>query len=63
MHKSLDRANLNTINIFTLDFHIWQHFDSNWTTAQMQKLADVPEVPVIQLYKHMIGQTEPILPF
>ena len=60
MHVSLDRVNLNTINISTLDFHIWQHFDSNWTTVHMQKMADVPEVPVAQLYKHMIGQNEPI---
>ena len=36
-------------------------FDSNWTTAHMQKLADVPKVPVAQLYKHMIGQNEPHL--
>ena len=35
MHISLDNANLNTINVSTLDFDIWQHFDSNWTTAHM----------------------------
>ena len=39
-------------------FHVWQHFDSNWTTTHMQKLTDVPEVPVTQLYKHMIGQNK-----
>ena len=29
----------------------------------MQKFTDVPEVPVTQLYKHMIGQNETVLPF
>ena len=29
----------------------------------MQKLTAVPEVPAVQLCKHMIGQNEPILPF
>ena len=45
------------------DFHIWKHFGSNWTTAHIQKLVDVPEIPIIQFYKHMIGHSEPILPF
>ena len=63
IHVSLDKANLNTINISTPDFHIWYHFDSNWNTAHMQKLVNIPEVPIAQLYKHMIGQSEPILPF
>ena len=60
MHISLDRTNLN---ISTPDFHIEQHFDHNWTTAHTQNLANVPKVPMTQLYKHMIGQKEPILPF
>ena len=38
MHTSLDKANLNKVNISTPDFCIWQHFDSNLTTAYMQKL-------------------------
>ena len=29
----------------------------------MQILVDIPEVPVAQLYKHMIGQGEPALQF
>ena len=51
------------VNISISDFHIWQHFSSNWITAHRQKLADVPEIPVAELYKHMIGQSEPIIPF
>ena len=35
MHVSLDKANLNTINVSTPDFHICQHFNNNWTTAHM----------------------------
>ena len=61
MHVSLDKANLNIIS--TPDFYIWQHFDSNWATAHMQKLADIHEVSIPHLYKHMIGQSEPILLF
>ena len=49
MHVSLDRAFPNTINISTPDF------DSKWTTAHMQKLTDMPKVPIAQLYKHVIG--------
>ena len=63
MYVSLDKANLDTINVSTLDFYIWQHFDNNWTMVHMQKLVDTPEVPLAQFYKHMIGQSEPILPF
>ena len=29
----------------------------------MQKLTDMLEVPVVELYKHMIGQSEAVLPF
>ena len=63
MQMSLERANLNAINISSPHFHIWQHFNSNWTATHMQKLTDMPEVPIAQLYKHMFGQSEPVLPF
>ena len=39
----------------TPDVYIWQHFDRNWITAHMQKLADISEVSIAQLYKHMTG--------
>ena len=38
IHVSPNKANLNTINVPTPDFHIWQHFSSNWTTAYIWKL-------------------------
>ena len=31
MNVSVDTANVNAVNISTLDFRIWQHFNSNWT--------------------------------
>ena len=63
IHASLNQANLNAFNFSTPGFHIWQHFGSNWTIAYVQKLADVPEIQITQIYKHMIGQSEPILLF
>ena len=61
MFLSIKQTQCNYIS--TLDFCIWQHFGSNWTTAHIQKLVDVPEAPITQLYNHMIGHSEPILPF
>ena len=49
MNVSLDTANMNAINISTPDFRISQHFNNNWTTPHLQKLADVLEVPITQL--------------
>ena len=55
MNVSRDTANINVINISTLNFRIWQNFSSNWTPFHLQKLANVPEVPVSQLYKDTIN--------
>ena len=59
MNVSLDTVNINAINILTLDFRIWQNFNSYWTHP-LQKLVNVPEFPVTQLYKHMISTSESI---
>ena len=58
MSVSLDTANIDVINISTLDFRIWQHFSSNWIPPFLQKLANVPEVTVAQLYRDMINTGE-----
>ena len=58
MNVSLDTANINAVNISTLDIRIWQYFSSNWTPAHLQILANVPEVPVTQLYRDMINTSE-----
>ena len=63
MNVSLDTANINAIDISTLECRIWQHFNSNWTTPHQQKLGNVSEVPVAQLYKHMINTSEPVHSF
>ena len=63
IHVSLNKANLDAIKISTPDLHIWQHFGNNWTTAHIQELADIPEIPVTHLYKYIIGHSELILSF
>ena len=63
MSVSLNAANINTINISTLDFRIWQDFSRNWTQPYLQKLTNVPEVAFTQLYKDMINASKPIHSF
>ena len=63
MNVSLDTANNNVINTSTPDFRIWQHFNSNWTTPCLQKLANVPEVSITQPDKHQINTSEPFHSF
>ena len=63
MNVSLDTANVNAINVSTPDFRIWQHFNSNWTMHNLLKLTNAPEVPVVQLYKHMINTSKPVHSF
>ena len=63
MNVSLDTANTNAINVSTLDFRIWQHFSRNWAPPHLQKLANIPKVPVTQLYRGMFNNSEPIHSF
>ena len=60
---SQDMANLNTINISSLDFHIWQHLEKHQNESQLQHLARIPSVPVFELYRHMTNGIQPITPF
>ena len=62
MNVSLDKctANINAINISTLDFRMWQHFSRHWTQPHLQKLTNVLEVPVTWFYRDMIKASEPI---
>ena len=60
---SLDMANLNMINISSLDFTIWQHLEKHQNESQLQHIASIPSVPVDQLYRHMINGIQPITPF
>ena len=60
---SLDMVNLNTINISSLDFCIWQHLEKHQNESQLQHLATIPSVPVDQLYRHMTNGIQHITPF
>ena len=60
---SLDMANLNMINISSVNFCIWQHLEKHWNESQLQHLASIPSVPVGQLYHHMVKGFEHITPF
>ena len=60
---SLDMANLNMVNMSSLDFHIWQHLVKHQNETQLHHLANIPSVPVNQLYKHMVNGIHPLTPF
>ena len=55
-------ANLNTINISSLGFCIWQHLEKHQNESQLQHLASIPSVAVDQLYRHIISGIQPITP-
>ena len=59
---SLEIANLNMVNISSLDFYIWQHLEDHQNETQLHHLSSIPSVPITQLYKHMISDNEPITP-
>ena len=46
-------ANLNMIDISSLNFHIWQHVEKHWNEIQLQHLASIPSIPVGHLYSHL----------
>ena len=54
---------LNTINISSLDFCIWQCLEKHWNKSQLQHLANIPSVSVDQLYGHMVNGIQHITPF
>ena len=60
---SLDMANLNMINISSINFCIWQHLEKHWNESQLQHLASIPTIPVGQIYSHMAKGFQHITPF
>ena len=60
---SLNTANLNTMNISSPEFWILQHLEDHWNKTKLQKLTDISTLPVAHLYKHMIYNNRPIIPF
>ena len=63
MNVSLDTANINAINISTLGFRMLLEFSRDWTPPHLQKLANIPKVPVTKLYRGTINNSEPIQSF
>ena len=60
---SLNMANLHMINILAQDFCIWKHLGSNRSDMQLQHLTTIPSIPVHKVYKHLLNNTLPIMPF
>ena len=60
---SLDKANLNMINISSMNFWIWQYLEKHQNESQLQHLASIPSVPVVQFYKHMAKSIQHITHF
>ena len=57
---SLYMANLNMVNISSLDFCIWQNLKDHRNETQPHHLSGIPSVPIAQLYKHMISYIKPL---
>ena len=60
---SLDMANLQTINITTLHFHVWQHLGNNHSDTQLQHLMTIPSIPVHKVYQHLLNSSLHLTPF
>ena len=60
---SLDMANLNMIDISSMNFCIWQHLKQHRNKSQLQHLASIPSVAVGELYSHMAKGIHHITPF
>ena len=56
-------ANLNMINILSVNFCIWQHLVKHQNESQLQHLASILSIPVEQLYSHMAKGIQHITPF
>ena len=63
INVSLDMANLQTLNITTLHFCIWQHMGRNHNETQLQHLANIPSVPVHKVYEHLLNDSLCMTPF
>ena len=63
VNVSLDMANLQTVNITALCFHVWQHLGNNHSNTQLQHLATIPSIPVHKVYQHLLNSTLQLTPF
>ena len=60
---SLDMANLNMVNISSLDFHVWQRLEDHRNETQLQHLDTIPSIPMNKIYQHIISGTQHITTF
>ena len=60
---SLNMANLQTVNITTLHFRIWQHLGNNHSDTQLHHLATIPSILVHKVYQHLLNNTLHLTPF
>ena len=63
VNVSLDMANLQTVNITALHFHVWQHMGKNHSEAQLQHLVTIPSIPVHKVYEHLLNSSLHLTPF
>ena len=60
---SLNMANLQTVNITTLHFCIWQHLGNNNSDTQLQHLATIPSIRIHKVYQDLLNSTLQLTPF
>ena len=60
---SLNTANLNIINISSLEVRMWQHLEDHWNGTLLHHLVNIPSVPIEKLYKKMVTSIGPINTF
>ena len=63
VNVTLDMANLQTVNITTLHFHVWQHIGRNHSETQLQHLATLPSIPIHKVYQHLLNSSFHMTPF
>ena len=63
INVSLDMANLQSVNITALHFHVWQHMGRYHNETQLQHLASIPSVPVHKVYEHLLNNSLHMTPF
>ena len=56
-------ANLNMINVSSMNFCTWQHLEQHQNKSQVQHLASIPSALVGKLYSHMAKGIQHITPF
>ena len=59
----LDIANLQTVNITSLHFCIWQHMGRHRSETQLQHLATIPSIPIHKVYQHLLNSSLQLTPF